>query len=253
MCCCVFLPPVLSLSPLLTDSYSTVCFDVCVPPVWLAWLCRLREDLIIWTHMYTDTHRHTVHAHTCTHKGDLFMVCGQPISGTKAHVSLFISGFAQRQPNLDISNKARLLTASLWLILCLCRTYIRTFACSLRKWRFSSKNPSCEKRGLRRLTTGGTELVGNQKRERGVWVRKVPRRSLSLPCFKMLWSCSEAAHPKVNTVALLRTYSPLLCSQLCQHFFFILELKLAIQMEAIWICSPSFLSSAFQAVWQYFC
>lgn len=43
------------------------------------------------------------------------MVCGQPISGTKAPFAFHlkeISGFAQRQPNLDISNKAHLLPPS---------------------------------------------------------------------------------------------------------------------------------------------
>lgn len=119
------------------------------------------------------------HTHTCAcrHNASVFMVCGQPISGTKALFAFHlkeISGFAQRQPNLDISNKAHLLPPSpLCSALCLCCTYICTFACSLRKKQFSSKSPSCEKRGLLRLATEGTELVGNWERGAYVWERSL--------------------------------------------------------------------------------
>lgn len=114
------------------------------------------------TVLVTDTHTHT---RVRADNASVFMVCGQPISGTKVPFAFHlkeISGFAQRQPNLDISNKAHLLPPSpLCSALCLCCTYICTFACSLRKKQFSSKSPSCEKRGLLRLATEGTELVGN--------------------------------------------------------------------------------------------
>lgn len=84
-----------------------------------------------------------------------------PISETKAHVSPVhlkeISGFAHRQPNLDFANKARLLPPS---PLCLTDSDIcmlfEEASVLIRKPKLGEK-----KGGLRRLATGGTELVGN--------------------------------------------------------------------------------------------
>lgn len=94
-----------------------------------------------------------------------------------------IRGFAQKQPNLEISNKARLLPPA---PLCLAVSVPHAFACSLRKQWFSCKSPSCEKRGLWRIVTEGTKLVANRERERGVCVcvdEKGPLKQLKFALF----------------------------------------------------------------------
>lgn len=176
-----------------TFYYSAVCFDVWVPPVWPAWRRKPREDPLKCS--LTQWHTHTVRVHTCTHNGDLLMVCGQPISGTKAHVSLFISGFAQRQPNLDISHKARLLTAPL-VPHSRSLSHIHSHICMLfEEAAVLIQKPELWEKGIEEANDWRDRISQKPgERGRGVWVRKVPRRSLSLPCFFkaliLLWSCS---------------------------------------------------------------
>lgn len=117
-------------------------------------------------------------------------ICGQPISGIKAHVFPFhlkeISGFAQRQPNLDISNKASSLSSlppSLSLL------HIHSHICTLfKKGAVLIQKPKLWEKGIVEASDWRDRISGKpreRERERGVygWERS-PKEAQVHPVLK---------------------------------------------------------------------
>lgn len=161
----------ISTSAPVADSSSTWVTLICGPLVH-------SRPLICWGSAHGNT-RASTNTWTCTSRNhtDLFMERGQPISGSEVSAFPFkskgICGFTQRQPNLDVSDKAGPLPPSPpWSLLhthsdiCMLFEEAAVLIQKLKLWK--------KKRGLWRLVTEGTEAVGN--RDVYGWERS-PRRS----------------------------------------------------------------------------